>query len=109
MKILVVFDLVDVGPGGEIDVGLLAEMIVFSVDNQINMSFEHDDDKVIFRSPGLGVPDVVLTLDFACENILVNISQSLYGFLAEEYRRFVRFGPFLCHMLSIVSPKIVKL
>ena len=84
-------------------------MVAFSIDNQVNMPFKNDDYKVVLRPSGLGVSDMVCALDLACENILVNIPETLYGFLAEEHCRFDWFGPFFCHLNLFESSKIVKL
>ena len=86
-----------------------AETYVFSIDDQIDFSFDHDDYKVVFRSSRLGVPDVVSTPDFTCEDIFVDVSDPADGVLSEEHCRFQAFCPFFRHFLYFSRTNIVLL
>ena len=84
MKIIAVFDLVYVRPSRQVDVRLWPEMDVFSIDNQIDISLDYNDDEVVFGLSWFGVYDMVRSLYFAGKNIVINVSHPFDGFLAEE-------------------------
>ena len=63
-------------------------MVLLSVYNNVNVALKDNDHKVISRSSGRGIPDVVASLYFTGKDISVNVSDSFYGLLAEEYGGF---------------------
>ena len=63
-------------------------MMLFSVDHDVYIALKNNDHKVISRSSGRGIPDVVASLYFTGKDISVNVSDSFYGLLAEEYGGF---------------------
>ena len=58
-------------------------MMLFSVDHDVYIALKNNDHKVISRSSGRGIPDVVASLYFTGEDISVDVSDPLYGFLSE--------------------------
>lgn len=63
-------------------------MMLFSVDHDVYIALKNNDHKVISRSSGRGIPDVVASLYFTGKYISVNVSDSFDGLLAEEYGGF---------------------
>ena len=63
-------------------------MVLLSVYNNVNVALKDNDHKVISRPSGRGIPDVVASLYFTGEYIAVNISDSFYSLLTEEYGGF---------------------
>ena len=91
VEILVVFYFIDVGPCGEVYVRVLSEREFFSIDYDLDVSFQYDDDEMIFWSARLAVDDMVFSLDLTREYVFVDVTDSGYVFGTEQYGRYRGF------------------
>ena len=88
---------------------MAAECDVLSVYDDIYLTFNHYDHKVIFGSSRPGISDVLSALNLASKDVLVDIAHSLYRVLAEQYGRFQAFCSFFRHFLYFGRTKLVIL
>ena len=71
-------------------------MMLFSVYHNVDIALKDNDDKVVSRSSGWGISDVVASFYLAGEYIAVDVSDSFYSLLSEEYRGFNGLFVHLC-------------
>ena len=86
-----IFDLINIGPGREVYICFLFEAVALSVDDHADISLDYDDHQVVLRPARPGVYDMVFALDFAGEDIVVDIPDSFSGFFSEKDGWFGRF------------------
>ena len=103
MESAAVFDLVYVGPGREVDVCILLESLPLSVDDEIHMTFSHDDDQMIFGAAWLGIDYVILTLYLTGKDIVVDITYALDTLFSEKNSRTRCFLSFFVHFCTIMA------
>ena len=68
----------------------------------LDFAFENYDNKVVFRTSGLMIDDVVFACDFTCKQEAVDISYPFDAFFAEQNSWFGVFLPFVAHFSTFV-------
>lgn len=63
-------------------------MVFLSIYHNIHLTLKNNDHEVISRPSGRGIPDVVSAFYLTGEYVAVNVSDSFYSLLSEEYGGF---------------------
>ena len=97
LEVFIIFNLVYVCPCRQVYIGVFCEYVLRSVYDDSQGPFKYDNDQMVFRTSWFRVPYVVSTNDFACEDVIVDISYILHAFLSENYSRTSFSGVFFAH------------
>ena len=99
--------ILNIHPDREVGIGVFAEAMLLAVDDYTQFALQDEDHEMVLRPSGLGVSDMVSALDFAGEDIVVDITHALHAFLSEKYGRARVFMSDFLHFRCNLRANIV--